>query len=274
MKIINIYSQGLSYNIYIPSGKYRELLVSMVEIKGIPDFQFERIIPSNGVDLVINLGQQMTGRFDQGITNLKQGNYILRGNQFNYYDSDLPTDTHFLSIKLTNKGLNELTKIPASALINSYVENPFKGYLYENIMRIIDSQSFQHRVNLIREWIESKTSYGDRNLCAAPIEEKIAENPNCTAHQLEQLSGYTAKYLNKVFKNYSGYTISNFKRLCRFNNTIDNLRFMENEKWTDIFYDHNFYDQSHFIKEMKHFSGLNPSQIRENFSSQHFNLIF
>ncbi len=271
---INKYSQGLSYKIYVPSERYRELLDSIVEIKGIPDFKFERIIPSNGVDLVINLGQEMTGRFNKGITNLKQGNYILRGNQFNYYDSNLPTDTHFLSIKLTNKGLDALTKIPASELINSYVENPFKGYLHENIMRIIDSQSFHHRVNLIRKWIESTTNYNNRNILATTIENKITTNPNYTVHQLEQFSGYTEKYLNKVFKNYSGYTISNFKRLCRFNNTIDTLRYMGNKKWTDILYDHNFYDQSHFINEMKHFTGLNPSQIRKNFANQHFNLIF
>ena len=141
-------------------------------------------------------------------------------------------------------------------------------------MRIMEPQSFYLRVNLIKKWIEPKINYGNTNVLADFIEKKIVANPYCTAHQLEQLSGYTAKYLNKIFKSYSGYTISNFKRLCRFNSTIDYLKFMENEKWIDILHDQNFYDQSHFIKEMKHFSGLNPSQIRDNFSNQHFNLIF
>jgi len=173
MKFINKYSQGLSYKIYIPSGKYGELLVSIVEVKGVPNFKFERIIPSNGVDLVINLGQEITGRFNGGKTKLKQDNCFLRGNQFNYYDSILSANTHFLSVKLTNKGLDLLTKIPAVELTNSYVENPIKGYFHEIIMRIIDTQSFEHRVNLIREWIESKTRYDSRNILAVLVEQHI-----------------------------------------------------------------------------------------------------
>jgi AraC-like DNA-binding protein len=63
----------------------------------------------------------------------------------------------------------------------------------------------------------------------------------------------------KRFKKVVGTTAKKFASIVRFNSVLDNLN--EAKTLTEICYENNFFDQAHFIKDFKQFTGDTP----ENF---------
>lgn len=63
----------------------------------------------------------------------------------------------------------------------------------------------------------------------------------------------------RIFKKYVGVTASQYRRICQFQVSFEQLRGKEFSKLTDIAYDNGFADQSHFIRSFKEFTQTTPN---------------
>lgn len=70
--------------------------------------------------------------------------------------------------------------------------------------------------------------------------------------------GITSRYLQKLFLQYTGLTPKLYSKISRFQ---DSLRLVtkKNASLTSIAYECGYFDQSHFIKDFKAFTGYTPS---------------
>ena len=78
--------------------------------------------------------------------------------------------------------------------------------------------------------------------------------------ELEKLSGYTGRYLNKIFEEQLGMST---KQLCdsvKFQFLLSDLNRKNMENLTAIASEYNFYDQAHFIHEFKEYAGKTPGE--------------
>ncbi len=66
--------------------------------------------------------------------------------------------------------------------------------------------------------------------------------------------------LEKRFRKVVGTTPKKFASIVRFNAVLDHLN--EAKSLTEICYEHNFFDQAHFIKDFKQFTGTPPEQFK------------
>jgi AraC-like DNA-binding protein len=267
-------SLGLTYHQFIPDKQFLPYLTAVCEIKGIPQFEFERITPSNGIDIIINLGSDLKGVFGQELKVLKRGDLIIRGNQVAYYDSIMLLGTHFISAQLSNLGFQLLFDMPASEIQNTVNSELKPDALRRLSYRLVQGMSVAEFVSGMGNWISSSLDSESGFSLAEYLVQVIEANPFCSSRDLEKCTGYSAKYLNRIMKEYSGYTISYFKRLCRFNRAANMLRSSQHGDWLNVIYDNKFYDQSHFIKEIKHFTGLTPSELSRQYHDSHRYIVF
>ncbi len=70
--------------------------------------------------------------------------------------------------------------------------------------------------------------------------------------------GITSRYLQKLFLEYTGLTPKLYSKIHRFQNSL-RLVTKKDSSLTAIAYDCGYFDQSHFIKEFKSFTGFSPS---------------
>ena len=70
--------------------------------------------------------------------------------------------------------------------------------------------------------------------------------------------GITSRYLQKLFLQHTGLTPKLYSKINRFQNSL-RLITQKNTSLTSIAYDCGYFDQSHFIREFKSFTGLTPS---------------
>jgi AraC-like DNA-binding protein len=64
----------------------------------------------------------------------------------------------------------------------------------------------------------------------------------------------------KRFRKVVGTSPKKFASIVRFNTVLNNLS--ETKSLSDICYEHNFFDQAHFIKSFKQFTGDTPEQFK------------
>lgn len=64
----------------------------------------------------------------------------------------------------------------------------------------------------------------------------------------------------KRFRKVVGTTARKFASIVRFNSVLDNMT--KTKSLTEICYENNFFDQAHFIKDFKQFTGATPENFR------------
>lgn len=70
------------------------------------------------------------------------------------------------------------------------------------------------------------------------------------------LRNFERRFINEV-----GISPKLYARITRFYNALENKMLHPGKNWTDIVYENGYYDQSHFIKEVKLFSSKSPDEL-------------
>lgn len=63
----------------------------------------------------------------------------------------------------------------------------------------------------------------------------------------------------RIFKKYVGVTPVQYRRICQFQLSFEQLRSKNFNKLTDVAYDNGFADQSHFIRSFREFTQTTPN---------------
>src|SRR6266536_192730 len=90
-------------------------------------------------------------------------------------------------------------------------------------------------------------------------------------HKISICSSWRQAMSKSRFSQTVGLAPQTYIRVKRFNEAIRLMKMRQYTRLTDIAYALNFHDQSHFIRDIKAFSGLTPktiSQKVENFQDQ------
>jgi transcriptional regulator GlxA family with amidase domain len=68
------------------------------------------------------------------------------------------------------------------------------------------------------------------------------------------------KQFKRVFADYVGANPKDYLRVVRFQKTLHTLQTQPNINFSQLAYDCGYFDQAHFIKDFKQFSGYTPTE--------------
>lgn len=77
---------------------------------------------------------------------------------------------------------------------------------------------------------------------------------------LQQTTRISYRQIDRLFKQYLGLSPKAYARIVRFNHCVFLHQNHDFEKLTDLAYAGGYFDQMHFIKEVKHFTHRTPKQ--------------
>jgi len=78
--------------------------------------------------------------------------------------------------------------------------------------------------------------------------------------QMSEKTGYSVRYLNKIFIDEMGFPPKRFCKIIQFQRAIELLNYGKPDNMTDAATTLGYYDQPQFIRDFKRYAGLTPRQ--------------
>jgi AraC-like DNA-binding protein len=95
------------------------------------------------------------------------------------------------------------------------------------------------------------------------INELTRSKGNISLKDLQQKAQLSERTLERKFKESVGISPKLFSRIIRFQETMNQLRKNDYDKLSDIAYGSDYFDQSHFIRVFKEFTGFSPLEFKK-----------
>lgn len=129
--------------------------------------------------------------------------------------------------------------------------------------KLLDSTSLNRRIALVEEFLLDRLSLfekkaGKITLVSNVIKELKREDFFDNIENVASRYGITSRYLQKLFLQHTGLTPKLYAKINRFQNSLL-LVAKRSTSLTDIAYECGYFDQSHFIREFRSFTGFVPS---------------
>ncbi|HMJ71412.1 MAG TPA: helix-turn-helix transcriptional regulator [Cyclobacteriaceae bacterium] len=149
----------------------------------------------------------------------------------------------------------------------SVLGNPVK----ELHAKLQEFRSTNDRINLVDAYLLHKLTAHTKTLSRIDLVQQVMndltkkdffDNINNVAARY----GITSRYLQKIFLHYTGLTPKLYSQINRFQNSLVLLG-KGDQPLTAIAYECGYFDQSHFIREFKSFTGFSPSGFDPDNSS-------
>lgn len=147
------------------------------------------------------------------------------------------------------------------------VEKIFEEKDFEGKIRIFLKEYLWRRKAFLEKWSVQK------ELNQYVLRQIIYTNGNIRVGILAEESGYSERYVNKVFTEINGLSPKKFSKIIRFQNTLQGLEeeFLLNDSSQNLA-ELGFYDESHFIHEFKKLSGRSPGMFLKELKEENFDI--
>ena len=227
----------------------------------------DTVFPSGDMEIIFNLGTgnwsidnrrnppiELWGQITKPLTIQSSGSHTMLGIKFFPHSA-----AYFLADPVGDfndqvADLGDILGKPVKQLHSQLLETEDTAKritLVESflIKRLIQGEKKSFRIDKVGHILKS--------MVKAPVEIKLSAI--ATQH------GITGRYLNKLVYQHTGLTPISFNKIRRFQFSLK-LIAKNDQPFTAIAYDCGYFDQSHFIKEFKSFTGLTPSAYLKNIS--------
>ncbi|MBO6517297.1 MAG: AraC family transcriptional regulator [Bacteroidia bacterium] len=237
-----------------------------------PDHSIERVVPTGHVFIIFELDGITRNTFHNDSLKPKQEftGVWVSGMHRNFISISAHQDSEMFVIQFKPGGAYPYFHIDMEAITETVIpaEELFGDEILTLRSAILDGKTPIEKFNVAEQWLDKrlKTELApDQDL----LDVLDALQKEVVTRYAEVISHYpkTQKHLIDQFKSRVGLTPKYFQRILRFNDILARLKNKEKVQWADIAYQSGFSDQSHFIKEFKHFSGFNPQEyIKSDFN--------
>lgn len=191
-------------------------------------------------------------------------------------DADRDVSTETIGIEFSPRGAYRFFRFRLADIQNQiYSMDDLLGNTGRQLVEEAGhAASAQQKINVLQNFLLKQLALGSEDsLFEYSVEKILSSKGRISIKELEKKTGYSSRWLNMKFHEKLGVSLKTFSSIVRFKDYYsgfisgDERSFSRND-----FYDV-YYDQSHFIKEFKRFTGLSPTKFEKQineFSKKYF----
>jgi AraC-like DNA-binding protein len=168
----------------------------------------------------------------------------------------------FFGVRLFPHAVNQLLNVPADEVVNDVFDFSalFKqdgADLADQVYSAIDTKE---RIAHISFFLTKKAARNKLDPIKYFVQQVLQSAGSADVQAIQQKSGLSVKQFERRFKSIAGFSPKYFARISRFQAVKDKYCVSRFSTMTSLAYSCNYYDQSHFNREFKEFSGVRPTQ--------------
>lgn len=172
--------------------------------------------------------------------------------------------TGTIGIELTPNGLHRFTRFSAVEVLNKIFSfSDIYGIAGKNLIeQLTNTPHITDKINILQDFLVEVVSITDRHNSIIDYSVSIIKNSSglMPVKDLEAQTGYSKRYLDLLFKDHLGISPKTLSEIVRFQTfyriwaNTDKTGFYLNDLYEL------YYDQAHFIREFKKYTGHSPRQ--------------
>ncbi len=226
----------------------------------------ERVLPRETVELMINFGGRQTVHWaDRPGRSQHFRRAWVSGLQSECLDIESPTAAQLIVASLHPAHAGPLLGVSGQELRGRVVSlDDVLSKLAEGLAdRLEDTASVVGRFLVFEQFLRERIRQQLRAVPAAvrAVERIVATGGRLPASVLADEIGCSARYLETQLAEHVGFTPKQLSRLIRFSRAVDRIRDAEAVDWVEVALECGYYDQSHFHRDFRRFTGATPGEF-------------
>lgn len=226
--------------------------------------QKQRIVPDGCMEMIFHCG-------DLYKQYLENGNYLIQPKSFVFgqitqaLDIEPTGETAIFSVRFQPDGFTAFASMPVGQMENRAVplHELFgdEGIIIEkDILQVTIAET---RISIIEKFLIEKliTPESINLLIKSSVEMILRLGGQVSVDDLSDSLQINRRKLERKFSTVIGLSPKQLSKIIRLQATLKILSAQNTANLTAIAYEGNYYDQAHFIKDFKEFTGVSPKQF-------------
>lgn len=224
----------------------------------------ETILPKGTVELIFNFSDRITHLdLETGTATVLPG-LFLNGINFRPFQLQKQGRQHFLGIQLTTFGMRGLFGAAVREFNDRVIEgSDVCGALASLRDQLCGQDAFTDQVSTVRKWLHQRISTSKHGSTVGRMHGLLAfdRTGDLSVKSLCQEKGVTERQLRRLSTEWLGMNTETFL-LYRKYRTALHLLHRTGFSLGQVGLEAGYYDQSHFIREFRSFTGMTPTAYR------------
>ena len=224
----------------------------------------QKILPDGCMEMIFHYGDLYEQYREDG-TSFMQPRCFLYGQITTTLEIAATGTTGIFSVRFHPHGLAPLLGIDMEKLSNK--ATPLSEVFGKKIealeQNVLAAESAAMRIGFIENFFLEimQSQQGADQILKNCVAEIVSVQGNITVDQLASRTDTHRRKLERHFKTHVGLSPKGLSKAVRLQALVKRLRAGEFTTLTDLAYEYGYFDQAHFIKDFKDFTGVSPKQF-------------
>lgn len=216
-----------------------------------------KILPTNNIDILFNFKASMTFE-KQGVIHSTPGNIYFQGLCRSHVVMKQQGEIQIIGVSFFPAGLYPFFTVPVSEFRDETIglDTLLKGQALELEEQLMALDDVADRIRLLEAFflglLKPQPADDTHKLLNHFFASHMGIGEFCRHHKIHP------RRLERLFNKFVGASPKQFLRLSRFQHIVDKILKAPQSDLTTLAHAFEFYDQAHFIKDFKSFSGSSP----------------
>jgi AraC-like DNA-binding protein len=251
----------MKFDKYFPTDKLKDYIKYYVISENDVESEYN-IFPSSGLVIGFQYKGQLSSIKNKTLTKLTSAGITGIADSYKIFKNSAGIGT--ILVYFTEIGFTHFASHPANELFNLSLslDDIFdKNEISEVEEKLVIATTDEQRIKIVEQFLVSqlKDIQADKLIVEA-VKLIYKSKGTIRVKELNEKLFISQSPFEKRFRKVVGTTPKKFTLIIRFNAVLDNLN--ETKSFTEICYENNFFDQAHFIKDFKHFTGQTPENFK------------
>ena len=264
----------MDYQTYLPHPDLESLISCYwtLEVPAAKDVQRQRIVPDGTIEMAFILGDDIK-RYTSEDEFIIQPRSMVLGQIIDPFYIEPTGYVNTFAIRFYPYGFANFVSVPLKNLAKT--ETPIEILFGEETAKkleqdIIQATDTKQRIEIIECFLQNKlndqviVSNIVTNIVRETIDALLATKGSASITDILKGDLSKRRQLERMFVKQVGISPKQLGKLIRLQSALKMMLNKEDESLTSIAYNNEYYDQAHFIKDFKEFTGVSPKEFLGN----------
>lgn len=228
----------------------------------------QRIVPDGCIEMAFILGDDIK-RYTSGDQYILQPRAMVLGQIIDPFYIEPTGYVDTFAIRFYPYGFANFVTVPIKELANK--ETPLSSLFEEKACKklegeIVRATDVKERIAIIERFLFDMQQEGPTidKLVKSTVDALLSSKGSASIRTILQGDLSRRRQLERNFTRQIGLSPKQFGKVIRLQTALKMLLSQEGETLTEIAYESEYYDQAHFSKDFKEFTGTNPKTFLED----------